>query len=425
MNIPKMIVGLFVANTQTNEITFRMSRNISTSKTEFIISDFMSTVNKDEGEIIRSLYKYTYNLVNATFYVAITSINYNKNKARMILDTIEKNSNTDIFDILVTIDNILYDQTLFTPNLSLIKSMDSQEEKLHDLIVKNKSKEVVQKQKEMERKKVSEIDKQLAKVKALEMEVRNESIQQLKKVTKMVADPVKEKRQELDISSEAVFIVLKEKLKITVDKENEVKNTEINGDLSVTINEEEYKNVEIRLKNTTKNMKFSPNLNKAMSSKGIIKSDKGFPIGRGLALVKWKSTEKYTPPIAFTYWPSEISLNTYQIIFEYTTEKPLKNLSIFIPKESISNTAIPSTATETDSHIEWNVGDVEEGASDTLEFTCTCTDPSEIFPIDVYFTLNYVSTNLGIDKVLLNDEEVAEIEIKKVFEVDKFTIVDE
>lgn len=420
----KMIIGLFMANNQTNEMISRMTLPLAISRTEHFLLDFSNSVASTSGCIDKGLYKYVYNLVDSVYYVVITSPQHSRMRAQWVLDELQKNSNGDPIDALIAMDNLLYGQTLFSPNMDLIKSMDSQEEKIHELMMRSRTKEVVQKQKELQRRPVIDIDRELEKVRNLEMEIRNESIQQLRSIAKIVTNPVKERRRKFETSASPVFILFKERLKMTIDKENNIKSGEVQGDMSLMIKEDEYKNLEITLANCGKDAKFSPNLDKQASGRGVLRSERGFPVGKNVALVKWRDTEIKAPPITFTFWPSETSLNTYQIMLEYTAEHNLENLGIFFPKTHLSDIVVSGAASEGDSHIEWNVGDVEKGASDTLEFSCTCSDPSEIFPLDVYFASDFVFTGLSVSKVVL-EEEIKDVEIKTVFEVDKFTVVDE
>lgn len=393
-------------------------------KVEYFVLDFANSVGGTHGCISKELYKYVYSLVDSTYYVAITSPQHSEIKAQWILSVLQRNSGEDVVDVLVTMDNILYGQTVFNANMGLIKKMESQEEKIHELMVKNRTKEVIQKQKELQRKPISDIDRELERVRSLEMEMRNENIQQLRSMAKIITNPVKEKRRRFETSASPVFILLKERLRMVIDKENNVKSGEVQGDMSLMIKEERYRNVEIRLGNWDRSTKFSPNLDKSASGEGILRCDKGFPVDKNVALVKWRNTEIPSPPVTFTFWPSEVSPNTYQMMLEYTAEYNLGGLEIFLPKTHISDIVLNGSGKERDSYIEWSVGDVEEGTSDTLEFSCTCSDPSEIFPLDVYFTSDFVFTNLSVEKVTA-EEEVGDVEIKKVFEVDKFTVVDE
>ncbi|KMV65561.1 hypothetical protein M970_080310 [Encephalitozoon cuniculi EcunIII-L] len=420
-----MIVGLFVANSLTGQTVSRMSRAMPVSKIEHFILDFVSSGAPAGGILAKGFYKYVYSVVDSTYYVVITSMGYNNTRAQGILDILQKNTSGDIVDALVTMDNVLYGQTAFDPNISLIKSMDSQEEKIHELMMKNKSRELVQKQKELQRRSVSDIDRELERVRSLEIEMRNESIQQLKSIVKTSSNPAKEKRRGLETSMSPVFIVFKERLKMVMDKENNIKSGEVQGDMSITIKEEEYKDIEIKLGNVGADVKFSPNLDKSVSSSGVLRCEKGFPVEKNVALVKWRSSDIREAPITFTFWPSETSLNVYQIMLEYTAECNMKDLSVFFPKANISNVVISGSARESDAHIEWNIGDVEKGFSDTLEFSCACSDPAGIFPLEIYFTSDFVFTRLFAEKVERNGEEINEVEIKKVFEVDKFTVVDE
>ncbi|TBU14755.1 hypothetical protein CWI40_090310 [Ordospora colligata] len=420
-----MIVGMFATDMQTKEVACRMTCKMAVSKIEHFILDFVGSEYVKGGVVVKGFYKYVYGAVDSMWYVVITSMGYSEMKAYTLLDVLQKNGGKDMLDVLVVMDNILYGQVVFDTNLSLVKDMDSQEEKIHDMMMRNKRKEVMQKHKEFQRKPVSKIDKELERVRNLEIEMRNESIQQLKSMSKMSSDPVKERRKELVTSSGPVLIVLKEKLRIEIDKENNVKSREVQGDMTLMIKDEKYSDIEIVLRNHTKEMKFSPNIDKSVSMSGVIKCDKGFPVDKNVALVKWKSTNIEETPVTFTFWPCETSLNVYQIMLEYTAEMDVENLRVFFPKARISNVVLNGDAREEEMHIVWEIGTVEKGGSDSLEFSCTCTDPSMIFPLDVYFTADFVCTKLNVDKVMIGTAEVEETDVKKMFEVDKFVVVDE
>ncbi|KAH9410972.1 hypothetical protein HK407_09g13860 [Ordospora pajunii] len=420
-----MIVGMFATDMQTKEVVCRMACRMAVSKIEHFILDFVSSGDMKGSVVAKGFYKYVYSVVDSVWYVVVVSMGYSEMKAYALLDILQKNGGKDMFDVLVAMDNILYGQVVFDTNLSLVKGMDSQEEKIHDMMMHNKRKEVMQKHKEFQRKPVSEIDRELERVRNLEIEMRNESIQQLKSMSKMSSDPVKERRKELVTSTDPVLIVLKEKLRMEIDKENNVKSREVQGDMTLMIKDEKYKDIEIVLRNHAKGMKFSPNIDKSVTVSGVIKCEKGFPVDKNVALVKWKSSDVEETPITFTFWPCETSLNVYQIMLEYTAEMSVENLRVFFPKARISNVVLNGDAREEEMHIEWEIGTVEKGGSDSLEFSCTCTDPSAVFPLDVYFTADFVSTKLSVDRVMMDGEEVDEIDVKKIFEVDKFVVVDE
>jgi hypothetical protein len=174
-------------------------------------------------------------------------------------------------------------------------------------------------------------------------------------------------------------------------------------------------------------LKFSPNLDKKGCADGILRGSKGFPIDKNVALIKWKKEEAFLP-IEFTFWPSEMDAERYHISFEYTTKiDDIKDLSIYFSKEKISDVVLEGgSAKLSEGYIVWDIkGYKERGHSDTLEFTCNCSDPSEIFPIEVYFSSSSVCSDVSIKRIVKDGEETADFRLNKMFEVDKFTIVNE
>jgi coatomer subunit delta len=416
--VPQMIIGLLVTNTETNQAVARAAHPLSQGKLEHFVTEFNSTASPSCREISRGMYKYTYVYDSPLYYALISTPEYPAAKTRRIIETLQKNTTGDVADILVTIDNILYGQALFAPNLGLIKSMESQEEKIYELMMKNKTKELVQRQKELQRKAAPGAEP----VRMPSFQAVSEPVAEAPKAK---ANPVKEKRMEFLITSKPVLVILREKLRMVVDKENNIKSSEVQGDMSLMVKDEGYKNLEIRVKNVTEEMRLSPNLDKSMAARGILRYERGFTVEQNVALIKWRSSGVERAPITFTYWPSETGRDAYQIMLECTAEHDLNSLNIFIPKKKLSNVTISGAAAEKDAYIEWAIGDVPRGSSDTLEFSCTCSDPAEVFPLDVYFTSDFVLSGLEVQEITSNGEPVEEVEIKRMFEVDKFTVVDE
>ncbi|KCZ74406.1 hypothetical protein H311_04629, partial [Anncaliia algerae PRA109] len=142
------------------------------------------------------------------------------------------------------------------------------------------------------------------------------------------------------------------------------------------------------------------------------------------ALVKWKRNKIDSLPLSFTFWPSDLEDGRFQILFEISAEEDLKDLMFCFNKEKMKDVFIETGNAEVKDYLEWNVGDINKGDNSTLEFTCVCTSPSDIFPINLFFTGSFLSSCLNIKGVYTEGKEI-EYGLQNLCEVDSFVIVDE
>ncbi|WUR02516.1 coatomer subunit delta [Vairimorpha necatrix] len=401
-----MIVGTFIVN--KSQIVSRFTDQLKISKIENLILDFMQD---PRPLVIKGLFKYIQHIQNNVHYVLITSLNYKENKGRKILEYISNNSTLDTIDQLITIDNVLYNETPIFSNLSLIKNMESQEEKIYKMMMKNKASEI--------KKKYSQIQSSTSKNEYKERHSHQEEklITSSKNETSQVSTSSK-KTKSFETSKKGIFILLKEKLKCQIDVENTLKNVEINGEMILNIKNESYKNLEIKVKGDISACKFSPKLDKQSCKNNIIRSDKDFSLNKNIALMKWKSQNITNLPISFTFWPSEVKQGTYQVSLEFTAEEDINNLNINIPIKDVI--VVDTNLTTNDNFIEWNIGNIKKNDSDSLDFQCKCEDIKKIFPIDVYFTSEKINLEVGDIEIKGHDED--EYEMKKMTEVEEYKI---
>lgn len=416
---PLMILGTLVTNLRTNKLLARMKEPVPNEKIEFFLLEFMNSAVTKAGTIYKDLYKYIYIYYEDNYYVLITSLFFSEVKAANILNHLINSPSTDPLDMLVSIDNIIYGDNIVFPNLSIIKNMDSQEEKIYKMMMENKELEVRRKQKQLKLKtgnKLLETTKKLEEIHNKQLELTRRNLETLNLQVEK-----KESKKTFETSSSPVFVCFKERIKCTMDIENNLKASEVLGEMTINVKEEKYKNLEIQLEGEYKDCKFSPKLMKDSSKTGILKSEKPFSLNKNIALLKWKDSKIPTMPLELSYWPSEIKPNTYQISFEFTTAMDLENLSFSVPKKNLTDVTAEGVTITLDC-IEWKVGSVASGESDSLEFQCKTSDLSLIFPIDVYFTSLNCYRDLNITKTVIGEEEIESIEIKKVLEVDSFAI---
>jgi hypothetical protein len=479
-----MILGTLVTNIRNNQILARMKDPVYTEKIEFFLLEFMNSATKKSGLVYKDLYKYIYTFDEDNYYVLITSLLFNEIKGFSILTHLINSKGGDPLDLLIFIDNIIYEDNIVYPDLNLIFNMDSQEEKIYKMMMKNKELEMRRKQKEIIKKNGkggnigSKLD--LNKLSSIESNIKPNQKSTINNPTIMKVNdlPVdfkpKDKKRRFETSTSPIFICFKEKIKCVINQENKIKLMEVMGEMTLNIKEEDFNNLEIKLKGNYEDCKFSPKLNKKDTNCGIIKSEKGFSLNKNIALLKWRGSNSSIevggsnnsssevggskvekggsskpilntphfnitphsnsipylntphpniPPLEFTIWPSEIKLNTFQFTLEIIPNLDLENLLISIPKRKLREIKFEN---ENEDNLEWKIDSISKGDSDSLEFQCKCEDPSDIFPIEIYFTSPGCYREIGIESIKMNGEDLKEkTDIKKMREVDEFTLESE
>ncbi|KAK1349332.1 subunit delta of coatomer complex [Hamiltosporidium tvaerminnensis] len=422
-----MLIGFFTYNSITEDIFIKTTELMEKEVIDLILSEFTSASKKGTS-LITEMFTYYFLEKEDVYYVLVTEYGFQEYNAIKLLKTLIP---YDFPSLLFVLDDIINKNSFFildTESLHNIVEMESQEEKIHEMMMKNKELDAIQKQKELKmRKKMSDIDLQLEKVKNLEIEIRKETILQSKTVEEK-EEIKKEKKPVINEDrEESILIGIKEKIKIVVDKENNIKNCEVEGDMNLLVRNEEYKNCEIEFSIQKKeNLKFNPNLDKDSSKKNKLKGTKGFPVDKNVALMKWKYSEIFLP-IVFTFWPSEVGIDKYQISMEIVTEvENCEGLKLFFPLKNIKNVILESDKCVLGKEfIEWDIGSCKErGSSENIEFTCSTDDVNNVFPIEVFFRCKSIFSGLKI----LNVKEKENLDcfsVDEMFEVDKFTIVNE
>ncbi|KAF7684573.1 putative coatomer subunit delta [Astathelohania contejeani] len=424
-----MIIGFFLTN--NTETIFRSTKPLPQPSIDFFLTEFNNFKKSNSGSTVSDNLKYIYTNNPPTWAVLLTTPDFPTYRGIELMQCITSANISNIEDKIAAIDECINSDTFLLPTagaMRIIIEMESQEEKIHDMIMKNKEMEAIQKQKQVRMaKEATELDRQLERVRHLELEMRSESIQQIQelknaKPKKRVRTLAKQTRAGKNCAIKPVNIYIKEKLRMTMDKENNVGGSEVEGEICVLIKEEEYKEIEFKLMSECK-LKFSPNLDKSKCKENIIHATKGFPINKNVTVAKWKNSCEMDPPISITFWPSELEDEKYQITLEYTVELPeINGLSIFIPKEKLKNILIEEgDAVIGETYIEWVCNsELKKGCSDTIEFTCSCFDASALFPIDVFFTSSGINSEIKV----VNMKGCENYQVEKIFEVDKFTVID-
>ena len=415
-----MIVGVLLHDEKTRETLFRSPKDYEREFVTLIVQTFTRT-RKSASGIFASHTNYVYSSRNGVFVCVVTT--YPPYVVQPLLQTYVSCLSASIIDNLCLIDDTINDFSFFplpAPAVDQYRQMESQEEKLYDLMAKNRETEMVERMKELRRKETNDaFNEHLEKVRELELEIRKPPAQPVKKEAKEV---FRERKKASFVDSE-IQVLVKEKLKVVIDRDSNLKSCEIDGDLSIHISREEFRECSLQI-STDAELKYSPNLDKEKVRAGVLKAVRGFPVGKNLALAKWKRSEIDSLPLSFTFWPSELDDGRYQIMFEVSGEENLRDVIFCFNREKVRDVVVETGDVETKDFLEWNVGVLEKNQTEMLEFSCGCLTPGDLFPINLFFTGDFSSSPLSVEAVEGSDGAL-DFSLVNLSEVDSFVIVDE
>ncbi|KAL7338099.1 hypothetical protein BJY59DRAFT_702415 [Rhodotorula toruloides] len=213
-----------------------------------------------------------------------------------------------------------------------------------------------------------------------------------------------------DVAQADVHLVVRETLSLALNRDGGVDSLSLKGDLDLRINAPDYSTVVLRLpspssgaytKSNDLQFKTHPNVDKnAWTQRGEIRlkeGKKGFPVGQGLGVLKWRmtGTDESIVPISINCWPSADAGST-TVNLEYELENTalsLHNVVISIPLSpgaipSISEAPAHGSYAVNSGHLEWTIDEVSEAAgtgSGSLEFEFDAEDADACFPVEVDF----------------------------------------
>lgn len=394
-----MIISVFMWDTHSNKKVFRSSRPMPSSKMNYFITEFMSLDTSADGVIEKEFYNYVYTSNNVQKFAMQISKDHSIKSATSVLKFIEQNSTEDVFDVLVTIDNTLFDGEGIKMDLHPIKAMDSQEEKIYNMMLENKKLEMIQREKEQRKVLLTE---------------------QVMPETKPVAE---HKPKKIEKSSRPVLVVIREKIKMEIDKENYIKESTISGEMNLIISDPKYRQVQIKVKNLGAGLKYSPYLDKSALKKQVLRFEKDRGLNKSIPLLKWTG-KNASAPMTFEFWNDEDG-EKYVNILGFTATKDLKNLEFRFNGENVTDIEVDGEHEVEEDGIVWRVGNVKKGESRTLEIKCCSFDKNALFPIYSTFVSEVVDSPISIERVFVGEEDVTDYEFRKIVDVEEFKILSE
>ncbi|EJW02314.1 hypothetical protein EDEG_03247 [Edhazardia aedis USNM 41457] len=311
---------------------------------------------------------------------------------------------------------------------------ETREEQIYENMMRNKELETDKKKAAFKSGKKDNIEQHLEKVRNLELEMRNMQLKQIEELKELEKRKATINTQSLVASSassltkkraqrktqidptkmEGNFIVtIKEKLNAVIDKDNIVKESYVNGDLSVLVKDEAYRQHEIMFKKLKKcDIKFSPNIDKEKSNENILYCKKGFPLNKNVALMKWK--RKIPLPLSFSIWVSDED-DKQVVQFEIEPDIRMNDLVISFQNNCISCENKELKTAVKNGLLEWSVDVNSDGQIEQGSIEIVCERYEDIFPIFVDFWTDETQMAVDIGK---NDE----IKVLKVLEAEKVEI---
>jgi len=393
-----MIISIFVLDLHRNTKLYRSSAPMSSSKMNYYLTEFASLVSDAEGLLEKETYNYVYVSNNVQRIGMQTTKDHSVKQAHALLKHIEQNSTEDIFDTLFTIDNTLFGGVGVKLDLQPIKEMDSQDEKIHKMVLENKRQEMQQREKEHRMEYVQ--DEPAAEEK-----------------------PQVPKPRKIERSAQPVLLVIREKVKIEMNRENRVKESSLSGEVDLVITDAKFRQLQIKMSNLKPTVKFSPYLDKNALKKQTLRFEKERGLNKNIPLMKW-SGKCGAVPLVFEFWNDEEEGKIVNMV-EFKAVRGMKEVEVRFNRESVSDVEIEGEFEETADQIVWRTADVKKDESRSIEIRCMAFDKDCLFPIEVRLVADTIESSLDVEKMMIGEEEVGEYEVRKVFETDEFLITAE
>ena len=214
-----------------------------------------------------------------------------------------------------------------------------------------------------------------------------------------------------------IEIVVEEKIKALLSQEGGVESMEVQGTMSLEIQEQDNAFIRIHLdvgENRGFQFKTHPNIDKMLHSKqnilGIKDPNRPFPTGSPLGILKWRfqTTDESAVPLTINCWPSVSGSESYvNIEYESSSKFDLHNVSIIIPlpatRDAPKINSIDNGDTAFDSRnscLTWNMDLIDESNNTgALEFILPAADSGAFFPIDVNFVAKKTFCDINITEI--------------------------
>lgn len=393
----------------------RQFEDMEKSKLEGLINSFPKLVPSgtqhtmvETGDV-----RFVYQTMEDIYLVLTTSLNSNILQdmetltlfSRAVAETCgkidEKLVSQYSFELIYAFDEIVslgIVQTVSLVQLRTIMAMESSEEKVQELIRKNKELEAKEQMKI--RAKQLEMDKKLPfdGFQPSHYVPRSPSPELMSPITTTGMKLTKEVKQEF---MDSFHISIDEKIIAVMSRDGALESVELKGDLSVHV--KSPTDALIRLSDVNHNVfKIHPSFDKTKWKESLLYRDKKYMPGPTPAL-KWRipSILESQLPISINCWPTPSSNNMFDVTIELD---PINDLDFQQIVTKISTTSIPqikkadgTAEYQVDGKVHWFLDKLEETAS--IEFSAQADSPSQFFPIKVSFSCKKTLTPINVIEV--------------------------
>eukprot|EP01099_Mayorella_cantabrigiensis_P006984 TRINITY_DN6037_c0_g1_i1.p1 TRINITY_DN6037_c0_g1~~TRINITY_DN6037_c0_g1_i1.p1 ORF type:complete len:500 (-),score=141.28 TRINITY_DN6037_c0_g1_i1:167-1666(-) len=223
------------------------------------------------------------------------------------------------------------------------------------------------------------------------------------------------------VEKEAVQIAAEEKIIVVCNADGGLEQMEVKGDLSITISDANFGRVKVKVANA-ESQKFQykthPNINKnswtGESLLALKDPSRSFPVGSSLSLLKWRyqTNNEDEVPLSVNCWPT-IEGNTATVNIEYELTQPnleLRDVTITIPipgPNLVIESADGSHRFDNRNNIlEWSLPLIDSSNSTgSMEFNLNFGGASSaFFPIRVDFISENTFCPIQVESVVAVDD---------------------
>ncbi|KAI5135385.1 uncharacterized protein NESG_01197 [Nematocida ausubeli] len=302
---------------------------------------------------------------------------------------------SEIFLLLSIIDEIFTKEGVVNrtvEEITRIVGMQSNDEILHEMIMKGKEKEMEKaaKMRKMHPA-IDEITKEMEEIRILRKDLKEIPVAVHRKEEPKARFEIKKTKPFIETMENKINIVTHQKHTATINSETEIVKAEGVGEMLIRITDEEHANISIHLnKSKPSNARAHPSVDKKafLGDRIVPKTD--LPKGITLTLMKWP-LEEVKMPIEVSFWQTEISEERYKFFIEITANTDVKKVVVKVPIKRVSDMEIVNGKVAGD-YIVGEIEDITRDESKSVEFSGLCDDTDSLFPFHVCYTVEEKET---------------------------------
>lgn len=246
------------------------------------------------------------------------------------------------------------------------------------------------------------------------------------------------KKKPAAVPSTPLTLALEEKITVAMNREGAIDACEVKGTLTLTANTDVGAMAAVSVNKNALPGNFSyathPKVDKkSYSTAGTltIKGGKGFPVGRGVGVLRWSYNGEDAAPITINCWPEDEGTGTINVNIEMElvrSDLVLQDVNILLPLGTSDPPAIESIDgvykhDPNSGMLCWHFDQVGGGqnTSGSLEFTVAGNNPEAFFPVQVGFRSETLLCPIAITNVV-HAENGTQIpnQMTKVFAPDSY-----